>query len=121
MSDNKNKIEIVQTYEQKTSVLQEKSKEVEKKSDMEKQELSSEIETTLQDLKKDLEILDVTTDSTERTQLLNFQTQLTSMKGKVEASAPVSAPSGIEKTPTTSENKVEEKGFWDKTKDMWNE
>ena len=83
MPYQQNKEQLVQSYQERTVELQEKSRKIETMSDTEKHELSVEIETTLFDLKKDMEILDVTTDVSEKSQLVNFETQLTTMKNSL--------------------------------------
>ena len=75
-----NKEQLVQTYQEKTVELQEKSKHIETMSDTDKHELSAEIEATLSDLKKDMEVLDVTVDASEKSQLVNFETQLITIR-----------------------------------------
>ena len=100
--------QIVQTYKDKTVELQKKSEEIIGKSDPERQGLSAEIETTLSDLKRDMEILDVNLDVSEKSQLVNFETQLITIQKSLTSS------------PESNKNSSEQARYeqtWDWTKE----
>jgi hypothetical protein len=102
--------ELVKSYQEKTLALQEKSKAIDQASDVERHQLLADIESTLNDLKRDKEVAEVKNDATAGQQFVSFETQLQSMK------TDITALSNPEATPPTEKNFFEKAWDWTKEK-----
>ena len=111
--------EIVQQYQTETLKIQEKAKDIEKKSEQEKSALVSEVNTVLDNLKKDAEIFEVQKDTTNQAKLLSFQPELEYVRSQIITGnrEPVSV---VEEQSASSTDK-EEKTLWEKMKDWTKE
>jgi hypothetical protein len=109
---------LVETYRERTETLQERCNQIENISDNEMQQLSAEIEGLLSDLQRDRDILDTTTESYEMRQLVNFETQLTSMR---QSFMPLSTASLTPDTDNGSGNNPDDESRWTKSRNRTKE
>ena len=112
------KVEIVQQYQAETLKIQEKAKDIEKKSEQEKTAFVAEVDNLLLNLKKDAAILTAQNDTVEQAKLLGFQTELENIK-PLMMTENVRGQAVIEEESDFSAD--EEKNLWEKTKDWTKE